>query len=66
MVLPVVLVHTEQEWSLVDALLFALFLLSLVLLVLEEHGVLVWLPLVIAEEAAASERGHFGCGLPPN
>ena len=65
-VLPVVLVHSKHEWSLMDAELFALLLLALVLLVLEEHGVFVGLPVVVAEQAATGQGCHFGSRLAPD
>ena len=67
MVLPVVLVHTRIEsLTLGNHILFALTLLPLVLLMLEIHGVLVREPLVVAEQAAAGERGDLRRGLSPH
>ena len=67
MVLPVVLVHTcVESLSLGNQILLALTLFPLVLLMLEVHGVLVWEPLVVAEQASSGERGDLRRGLPPH
>ena len=66
MVLPVVLVHSEHEWSPVNFFLFAPVMNAFILLMLQVHAILVWQPLVICKETSACQSGNFGCWLPPN
>ena len=67
MVLPVVLVHSNVERSiLADHSLLALLLLPLILLMLQVHGVLIWQPFIITEKTASSECGDFGRRLSPD
>ena len=64
-VLPVILVHASVEGSRRYRALFTLFFLSLILLVLQEHGVLVREPLIVTEEIATRKRRHLRLRLPP-
>ena len=67
MVFPVVLVHASVERSaLAHRLLLALLLFPLILLVFEEHGVLVTLPLVVTEESATCQSSDLWLRLAPN
>ena len=64
-VLPVILVHATIEGTRCYNALFTLSFLPLILLVLQEHGILIRQPLIVTEEAAAIKRGHLRLRLPP-
>ena len=65
MILPVILIHSCVERSLANLSLLAFLLFSLVLLMLEEHGVLIRKPLIITEKTASSQRSYLGSRLFP-
>ena len=65
-ILPVVLVHTEHEWSLVHIAHLPLVVDPLVLLMLQVHGILVRQPLIVAKETTSGQSCNFRCWLPPH
>lgn len=64
-VLPVILVHASVEGTRCYNALFALSFLSLILLMLEEHGVLIRQPFIVTEEPAAGQRSDLRLRLFP-
>lgn len=65
-ILPVVLVHTEHEWSLVHIAHLPLVVDPLVLLMLQVHGILVRQPLVVAKETTSGQSCNFWRWLSPH
>ena len=64
-ILPCVFVHTNEEGTLCNQLLFSFLLLTLVLLLLQKCIIRVWHPLVVPEQAASSKFFNLGvCWLP--